>query len=57
MEIGNDVRIDDFCILSGNIPIGNFVHIACYTSLIGRGGIWIGDYVGISGIKKLRKRA
>lgn len=49
MEIGNDVRIDDFCILSGNIPIGNFVHIACYTSLIGRGGIWIGDYVGISG--------
>ena len=25
--IGNNVRIDDFCILSGNIQIGNHVHI------------------------------
>ena len=32
ISIGSHVRIDDFCILSGNITIGNYVHIAagCY---------------------------
>jgi galactoside O-acetyltransferase len=47
--IGNNVRIDDFCILSGKITIGNYVHIACHTTLIGKGGIYIDDYAGISG--------
>ena len=28
ISIGNNVRIDDFSILSGNISIGNYVHIA-----------------------------
>lgn len=42
IEIGDNVRIDDFCILSagdGGISIGDNVHIACYTSLIGKGRI------------------
>ena len=48
MEFGNDVRIDDFCILSGNITIGNFVHISAYTALYGKYGIKIGNYCGCS---------
>jgi acetyltransferase-like isoleucine patch superfamily enzyme len=50
--IGDNVRIDDFCILSagdGGITIGNYVHIACYASLIGRGSIILKDFAGISG--------
>lgn len=51
ISIGSNVRIDDFCILSAGedgIEIGNFVHIACYVSLIGMGKITLEDYVGIS---------
>lgn len=51
ISIGSNVRIDDFCILSagdGGIVIGNYVHIACYTSLIGQASIFIGNYCGIS---------
>lgn len=49
MEIGSDVRIDDFCILSGKIILGCNVHIAAYIGLFGgEKGIYIEDYVGIS---------
>lgn len=46
--IGDNVRIDDFCILSGKITIGNNVHISSHTSLIGKGGIFIDNYAGVS---------
>lgn len=39
--IGDHVRIDDFTILSGNITIGNYVHISAFVSLYGRFGIEI----------------
>ena len=48
IEIGNNVRIDDYCILSGNIKIGNNVHISAYTALYGKYGIEIGNYCGCS---------
>jgi len=51
ISIGNNVRIDDFCILSagkGGIVIGNRVHIACHTSLIGKAKITIGDFSVLS---------
>lgn len=49
MEIGDNVRIDDFCILSGKISIGNYIHIAAYTALYGGdSGIEIDDYANIS---------
>ena len=48
MEIGSNVRIDDFCILSGIISIGNYIHISAYTALYGKGGIRIKDFAGIS---------
>lgn len=47
--IGNNIRIDDFCILSGMIEIGNYVHIAPYTSLHGGlAGISIKDFANLS---------
>lgn len=50
ISIGNNVRIDDFCVLSAGdrIIIGSYVHIAVYTSLIGKAQINIGDYCNIS---------
>lgn len=49
IQIGDHVRIDDFCILSGRIVLGNYVHIAAYTGLFGgTSGIYCEDYVGIS---------
>lgn len=48
--IGNDVRIDDFCILSGKIELGNNIHISAYAALFaGDAGIYCEDYVCISG--------
>lgn len=51
IEIGDNVRIDDFVILSPatSLKIGNYVHIGCYTSLIGKGEFILEDFVGISG--------
>ena len=49
ISIGNNVRIDDYCVLSGNIAIGDHVHIAVYTALFGgNAGIILEDYVGVS---------
>lgn len=46
--IGDNVRIDDFCILSGNIHIGSYVHISAYVALYGGHSISIQDFSGIS---------
>lgn len=51
IHLGDHVRIDDFCILSageGGIHIGNYIHIACYTSLIGGGRITLSDFSNLS---------
>lgn len=48
IKIGNNVRIDDFCILSGNVEIGNYVHISAYVALYGKEGILIKDFCGCS---------
>ena len=48
VTMGDNVRIDDFCILTGDITIGHNVHIGCYSFLAGSECIVIGDYVGIS---------
>lgn len=51
IHIGNHVRIDDFCVLSagqGGIYIGNYVHIAVFSSLIGSGCIHVCDFANIS---------
>jgi galactoside O-acetyltransferase len=49
--IGNNVRIDDFVVLSagqGGIEIGNYIHIAVFSSLIGAGRIALSDFCNIS---------
>lgn len=49
ISIGNNVRIDDFCILSGNITLGNYIHIAAYSALFGgTSGILMEDFCGLS---------
>jgi dTDP-4-amino-4,6-dideoxy-D-glucose acyltransferase len=34
-RIGDNVRIDDFCILKGHIEIGSYVHVAAFCSISG----------------------
>lgn len=48
ISIGDNVRIDDFCILSGNINIGSNIHISAFSALYGSNGISISDFSGIS---------
>ena len=48
IEIGNNVRIDDFCILSGKITLGNNIHIGAFCALYGKFGIAMEDYTGLS---------
>lgn len=48
ISIGDNVRIDDFCILSGNITIGSNIHISAYVAIYGKMGVVLEDYTGIS---------
>lgn len=49
IEIGDNVRIDDFCILSGKINLGSFIHISAYCGIFaGDTGVDIGDFCTIS---------
>jgi galactoside O-acetyltransferase len=51
IRLGNHVRVDDFCVLSageGGIDIGNYIHIAVFSSLIGAGNIQLADFCNIS---------
>lgn len=51
ISLGNNVRIDDFCVLSagaGGINIGNHIHIAVFSLLIGAGKIVLSDFCNIS---------
>lgn len=51
IELGSNIRIDDFCVLSAGangIVIGDHVHIAVYSSLIGAARIHISDFCNIS---------
>ncbi len=51
ISIGDNVRIDDFCVLAagvGGIFLGNFVHIAVGSTLIGAGKITMSNFSGLS---------
>lgn len=45
MSIGNNVRIEDFCVLNGDITIGNNVTVCVFCLFDGHSGITIGDDV------------
>lgn len=48
ISVGSNVRVDDFCILSGNVTLGNNVHISAYSALYGAEGIEFKDNSGCS---------
>ncbi|MGY0218122.1 acyltransferase [Endozoicomonadaceae bacterium StTr2] len=49
MIIGDNSRIDDFCVISGKITIGRNVHIAVFCNIAGgEKGITLEDFSGIS---------
>lgn len=49
MKIGNHVRIDDFCILSGKIELGNYIHVAAYSAIYGgEAGVIVSNFANIS---------
>lgn len=48
MIIGDQVRIDDFVILSGTITLGSYIHISAYSACYGSEGIEMQDFSGLS---------
>ncbi len=48
ISIGDNVRIDDFCVLSGEITIGSYVHISTYVGIYAGEGVVLEDYTGLS---------
>lgn len=49
MVIGNNVRIDDFCVISGKVELGDYIHIAVYSAIFaGNTGVKMNDFSGLS---------
>ena len=49
IEIGDNSRIDDFCVISGTISIGKYVHIAPFCLVAGGElGISLEDFSGLA---------
>lgn len=49
IEIGDNSRVDDFCILSGRVVLGRFVHIAPHCLLAGGElGVSMDDFSGLA---------
>lgn len=49
LEIGDNVRIDDFATISGRVMLRNYIHIAQFCSLFGgEEGIFFDDFSGLS---------
>lgn len=48
IRIGDHVRIDDYCILSGLITLGSHIHISAFCALYGSQSIVMDDYTGLS---------
>lgn len=49
LEIGNNVRIDDFSTISGKVVMGDYIHVAQFCGLYGGdAGIYMEDFSGLS---------
>lgn len=48
IRVGDHVRVDDFCILSGTITLGSYIHISAQCCLYGGMGIRMEDFSGLS---------
>lgn len=52
LALGDNVRIDPFVTITGDVTLGSYVHIGAYAYLTGSGGIEIADFAGLSqGVK------
>ncbi|MCX5874398.1 MAG: acyltransferase [Deltaproteobacteria bacterium] len=49
IEIGDNSRIDDFCVISGKVSIGRNVHIAVFCNIAGGSeGVTLEDFSGLA---------
>ena len=49
IEIGDHSRIDDFCVISGHVKIGKYVHIAPFCLVAGgEKGVTMDDFSGLA---------
>ncbi len=49
IEMGDDSRVDDFCVISGRVVMGRNVHLAVFVNIAGGSeGVFIDDFAGIS---------
>jgi acetyltransferase-like isoleucine patch superfamily enzyme len=49
IEIGNNSRIDDFCVVSGKVSLGRNVHIAVFCNVAGgEKGVVMEDFSGLA---------
>jgi galactoside O-acetyltransferase len=49
IQIGDNSRIDDFCVISGRIKLGRNVHLAVFCNIAGGAkGVTIGDFSGVA---------
>ncbi len=49
IEIGDNTRIDDFCVVSGKVSFGRNVHVAIFCNVAGgEKGIEFGDFSGLA---------
>jgi galactoside O-acetyltransferase len=49
ISIGDNSRVDDFCLISGKVTIGRNVHFAAYSNVAGgEEGITFGDFSGLA---------
>lgn len=49
ISIGSHVRIDDYCVLSGKIVIGNYVHINPFSGVFaGDAGVFFEDFANLA---------
>lgn len=49
MRIGDNSRIDDFCVISGKVDIGRNVHVAPFCLVAGgRPGVTLSDFAGLA---------
>jgi acetyltransferase-like isoleucine patch superfamily enzyme len=49
IEIGDNSRIDDFCVISGRVSIGRNVHIAVFCNIAGGSeGVTLEDFSGLA---------
>lgn len=49
IEVGDNSRIDDFCVISGRVVIGAYVHIAPFCLVAGgEKGVFMDDFSGLA---------